>query len=117
MRNDLDGVSESATLKLNAMVQALKAKGVDVVNLTAGEPDFNVPEEAKRAVIDALAPNKSKYTPVAGIPELREASRRKPIRSILLSLRNRGKPRTSSSPMAESRRCSIRFHGALESGR
>ena len=69
----LNGVSESATLKLNAMVQALKAKGVDVVNLTAGEPDSNVPEEAKRAVIDALNANKSKYTPAAGIPELREA--------------------------------------------
>jgi aspartate aminotransferase len=69
----LDGVSESATLKLNAMVQALKAKGVDIVNLTAGEPDFNVAEEAKRAVIDALNANKSRYTPVAGIPELREA--------------------------------------------
>jgi aspartate aminotransferase len=69
----LDGVSESATLKLNAMVQALKAKGVDIVNLTAGEPDSNVPEEAKRAVIDALNANKSKYTPAAGIPELREA--------------------------------------------
>ena len=50
----LDGVSESATLKLNAAVQAMRAQGIDVVNLTAGEPDFNVPEAAKKAVIDAL---------------------------------------------------------------
>ena len=69
----LDGVSESATLKLNAAVQAMKAAGIDVVNLTAGEPDFNVPEAAKAAVIDALKNNRSKYTPVPGIPELRQA--------------------------------------------
>jgi aspartate aminotransferase len=69
----LDGVSESATLKLNAMVQAMKAQGIDVVNLTAGEPDFFVPEEAKKAVIDAVHSNKSRYTPAAGIPEFREA--------------------------------------------
>jgi aspartate aminotransferase len=69
----LNGVSESATLKLNAMVQTMKAQGVDVVNLTAGEPDFNVPDEAKKAVLDAISANKSKYTPAAGIPELREA--------------------------------------------
>jgi len=68
----LDGVSESATLKLNAAVQAMKAAGVDVVNLTAGEPDFNAPDSSKRAVERALAENKSKYTPVPGIPELRE---------------------------------------------
>src|SRR3954467_7546369 len=69
----LDGVSESATLKLNAAVQAMKARGVDVVNLTAGEPDFPVHEAAKKAVADAMAANKSKYTPVGGIPELRQA--------------------------------------------
>lgn len=69
----LDGVSESATLKLNAAVQAMKAKGIDVVNLTAGEPDFDVPEAAKTAVVEAVRANKSKYTPAPGIPELRQA--------------------------------------------
>jgi aspartate aminotransferase len=69
----LSGIAESATLKLNAAVQAMKAQGVDVVNLTAGEPDFNVPESAKKAAIDAIQANKSKYTPVPGIPELRQA--------------------------------------------
>ena len=67
----LDGVSESATLKLNAAVQAMKAQGIDVVNLTAGEPDFAVPDAAKEAVIESLKLNRSKYTPVGGIPELR----------------------------------------------
>jgi aspartate aminotransferase len=59
------------------MVQSMKAQGIDVVNLTAGEPDFTVPEEAKKAVIDALNANKSRYTPAAGVPELREAVARK----------------------------------------
>lgn len=68
----LDGVSESATLKLNALVGQMKAQGVDVVNFSAGEPDFGVPEECKAAVRAALDANKSKYTPTPGIPELRE---------------------------------------------
>jgi len=69
----LDGVSESATLKLNAMVQALKTKGVQVINFTAGEPDFNVPQAADEAIEKALREHRSKYTPVPGIPELRQA--------------------------------------------
>lgn len=68
----LNGVSESATLKLNAAVQAMKAKGEDIVNLSAGEPDFAPPKAAIEAVEKALRENKSKYTPVPGIPELRE---------------------------------------------
>ena len=68
----LDGVSESATLKLNALVQAMRARGEDIVNLTAGEPDFAPPEEAKLAVKRAVDENKNKYTPVAGVPEIRE---------------------------------------------
>ena len=55
----LEGVSESATLRLNATVQAMKSKGEDVVNLTAGEPDFWVPDVAKEAVIAALKANQS----------------------------------------------------------
>jgi aspartate aminotransferase len=68
----LDGVSESATLKLNAMVQQMKAQGVDVINLTAGEPDFPPLEAAKEGVIEAVRANRSKYTPAAGLPEFRE---------------------------------------------
>ena len=69
----LEGVSESATLKLNATVQQLKAQGVDIVNLTAGEPDSPVPDAAKEAAIEAIQTNQSKYTPVPGIMPLREA--------------------------------------------
>lgn len=69
----LDGVSESATLKLNSMVQAMKAQKIDVINFTTGEPDFNVSDGAKAAVVRALETNQSKYTPVPGIAELRQA--------------------------------------------
>ena len=65
-------LQESATLKINALANQLKQEGKAVINLTAGEPDFPVFDEAKDAVIDALHKNMSKYTPTPGIPELRE---------------------------------------------
>jgi len=65
-------LKESSTLKVNALVNRLKAEGKEVFNLTAGEPDFPPPEESKKAVIEAVAKNLSKYTPTAGIPELRD---------------------------------------------
>lgn len=68
----MKGVSESATLKLNALANQLRAQGVDIVNLTAGEPDFAPSEEAKSAIVESVKLNRSKYTPTAGIPELRE---------------------------------------------
>ncbi len=73
----LDGVTESATLKLNALVNQLKAQGRDIINLTAGEPDFNVPDAAKAAVEEGLKKNLSKYTPGPGILALRERIARK----------------------------------------
>lgn len=69
----LDSISESVTLKLNALVSELKAKGEKVINLTAGEPDFSPPQAANEAVIQAVHDHQSKYTPVAGYPELRQA--------------------------------------------
>lgn len=67
------GVSASATLALTAKAKQLKAKGVDVITLAAGEPDFDTPEHIKEAAMKALREGKTKYTPSAGIPELREA--------------------------------------------
>ena len=49
------------------------AEGVDVVSMSAGEPDFDTPEHIKQAAIEALNEGKTKYTPVAGIPQLRQA--------------------------------------------
>ena len=65
-------LKESATLKINAQVNRMKLEGKQILNLTAGEPDFPPPEVARRAAIEAVEKNLSKYTPTAGIPELRE---------------------------------------------
>lgn len=65
-------LQESATLKINAQVNLMKQEGKTIYNLTAGEPDFAPPEAAKKAVIDAVEKNLSKYTPTPGILELRE---------------------------------------------
>ena len=50
-----------------------EARGVDVVDFGPGEPDFPTPENIKHAAIEALAQNKTKYTPTVGIAPLREA--------------------------------------------
>ena len=63
----------SPTLAVDAKAKALKAKGEDIVNLSAGEPDFDTPEHIKDAAISAIKEGFTKYTAVAGIVELREA--------------------------------------------
>jgi len=61
-------------------VRDLRAAGRDIIGLTIGEPDFNTPEHVKRAVVAAMDRNETKYPPIFGIPQLREAVRRKFIR-------------------------------------
>ena len=63
----------SATVAVNARALELRRQGVDLVALTAGEPDFDTPEHVKEAARRDLAQGKTKYAPPAGIPELREA--------------------------------------------
>jgi aspartate aminotransferase len=65
--------SESPTMVVLQAAAALKAKGVDVADFGAGEPDFPTPEHIKRAAIQALEQNHTKYTPVPGLPVLRQA--------------------------------------------
>ncbi|WP_287417205.1 pyridoxal phosphate-dependent aminotransferase [Oceanithermus sp.] len=67
----------SSTVAMNARALELRRQGVDVIALTAGEPDFDTPQHVKDAACRALAEGKTKYTPPAGIPELREALARK----------------------------------------
>ena len=69
----LNRLSESATLAMARMSRELKAKGVDVISLSLGEPDFNTPSFIKEAAKKAIDDNFSHYTPVAGLDELREA--------------------------------------------
>ncbi len=61
-------------------VRDLRAAGRDIIGLTIGEPDFNTPDHVKRAVVAAMDRNETKYPPIFGIPQLREAVRRKFIR-------------------------------------
>ncbi len=69
----IKAVKPSPTLALNARAKALVAQGVDVVGFVAGEPDFDTPEFIKQAAVEALRAGFTKYTPTAGIPELRQA--------------------------------------------
>jgi aspartate aminotransferase len=66
-------LSPSATLLMSQKSAELKAKGVDVINMSIGEPDFNTPEHIKRAAIEAIEQNYSYYSPVMGFLSLREA--------------------------------------------
>jgi aspartate aminotransferase len=66
-------VAPSATLAVTNRAKELKAQGIDVVGFGAGEPDFDTPDYIKNAAIKALKEGKTKYTPAAGIPELRKA--------------------------------------------
>ena len=69
----LNRLSESATLAMAKMSRELQAKGINVISLSLGEPDFDTPEFIKEAAKKAIDDNYSHYTPVAGLPELRSA--------------------------------------------
>lgn len=66
-------MAESATLAMTNKSRELKAQGIDVISLSIGEPDFNTPEAAKQAGIDAIQNNDTHYPPVPGTPALRKA--------------------------------------------
>jgi aspartate aminotransferase len=69
----LSNITGSATLAVAAEADRLRRAGVDVVDFGAGEPDFNTPEHVKAAGIEAIRANFTRYTPAAGILELRQA--------------------------------------------
>lgn len=69
----LSRVQPSATIAVAQKARELKAAGRDVIGLGAGEPDFDTPENIKEAANKAIAEGKTKYTPISGIPELRQA--------------------------------------------
>src|SRR5258708_13283588 len=66
-------LTPSLTLSIDSKAKAMKAEGIDVCGFGAGEPDFDTPEHIKVAAIEALQAGFTKYTPSAGIPELRAA--------------------------------------------
>jgi len=69
----LSRIKPSATITLTQKARDLKATGKDVISLSVGEPDFDTPDNIKDAAIAAIRRGETKYTPVAGIPELRQA--------------------------------------------
>ena len=66
-------VQPSATSTISAKAMALKAQGIDIISLSAGEPDFDTPDHIKEAAIQAIHNGQTKYTQVDGTPELKES--------------------------------------------
>ena len=69
----INSVKPSATITISAKAMELRAKGIDVISLSQGEPDFDTPKHIKDAAIQAINDGKTKYTPVDGTPEIKEA--------------------------------------------
>ncbi len=69
----LNRLAPSATLAMSQKSAELKAQGVDIINMSVGEPDFNTPDHIKEAAKQAVEDNWSRYSPVPGYPDLRQA--------------------------------------------
>ena len=68
----LNRLAPSATLAMSQKSSELKAQGVDVINMSVGEPDFNTPDHIKAAAVKAIEENWTRYSPVPGYPSLKE---------------------------------------------
>jgi len=73
LSNRVKKVKPSATITISAKAMELRANGIDVISLSAGEPDFDTPEHIKKAAIEAINKGQTKYTQVDGTPELKDA--------------------------------------------
>ncbi|MFF1877182.1 pyridoxal phosphate-dependent aminotransferase [Leifsonia sp. NPDC058230] len=83
----IGAIAESATLKVDAKAKALRAQGRPVISFAAGEPDFVTPSNIVDAALDAVGdPRNYRYTPAAGLPELREAIAAKTLRDSGLAV-------------------------------
>ncbi|WP_208541506.1 MULTISPECIES: pyridoxal phosphate-dependent aminotransferase [Bartonella] len=69
----LSYIKPSATIAVAQKARNLKDLGRDIISLSAGEPDFDTPDNVKKAAIEAIQRGETKYTPISGIPELRKA--------------------------------------------
>lgn len=77
LTDKINNLPASATLVMAAKARELKNKGIDIIGLSLGEPDFNVPEFIKKAAIKAINDNYNSYTPVDGYLDLKEAISKK----------------------------------------
>ncbi|MEO1544044.1 MAG: pyridoxal phosphate-dependent aminotransferase [Pseudomonadota bacterium] len=73
LADSLSRIQPSATIAVSTKARALKAEGRDIISLSAGEPDFDTPQNIKDAAAKAIQDGKTKYTDVDGIPELKQA--------------------------------------------
>ena len=73
LSNRLNRLAPSATLAMSQKSAEMKAQGIDVINMSVGEPDFNTPDHIKAAAKKAVDDNWSRYSPVPGYADLREA--------------------------------------------
>ena len=73
----IKNIKPSPTIAISSLAGEMKRKGINVINFSAGQPDFPTPENIKEAGIQAIRNNYTKYTPVPGIPEIKEAICRK----------------------------------------
>ena len=73
----IEALSPSITIAISTLARELKAQGKDVLSFSAGEPDFDTPNKIKEAAIEAIKQGATKYTAVAGMPELLEAVQHK----------------------------------------
>ena len=69
----INRIEVSATMAITAEALKMKAQGIDLADFGAGEPHFSTPQHIKQAAIDAIEQNFTRYTAVAGIPEVRKA--------------------------------------------
>ena len=77
LTDKVNNLAASATLAMAAKARELRSKGVDVIGLSLGEPDFNIPEFIKEAAVKAINDNYNSYTPVDGYVDLKKAISRK----------------------------------------
>ena len=70
---NISKLQPSATIAVSSLAKRLRAEGRDIIDLSAGEPDFDTPEWISQAAIEAIREGHTRYTPTPGMPELRKA--------------------------------------------
>ena len=88
LTDKVNNLTPSATLAMAAKARELKSNGVDIIGLSLGEPDFNVPEFIKEAAVKAINDNYNSYTPVDGYSDLKNAISRKFLRDNNLNYKS-----------------------------
>ena len=73
LANRVQSLTPSSTLAITAKAKELKAQGLDIIGLGAGEPDYNTPQHIIDAAVQSMNDGQTKYTPSAGLPKLKEA--------------------------------------------